>query len=387
MRRPDLRLVLILAITTFTVGTAEFVLTGQLDLVAHGLRVNEAAAGQLVTVFSLAYGILTPLTVAATAQWERRRLVVTALAVFAALNAASAMTDTYALIALLRVGIAVSTGIVVVAALGMAHRALPAAHRARGIAIVVMGFTAALVLAVPAGRLLAMAFGWRSVFSAMVVLAVVMAAIVRLALPQTPPGTNLTLRDQVRVVRRPGTVSGLTITFLWLAGYGVVNTYLTPWLIADGHVPVGGVTWILLLFGLASLAGTQLGGLLSDRRGYTVALLLTLTAHVVVLALLPLTVVNMAIAVTGVLLWGVVAWGSAPPHQIRVADLVPGAEEALLALNQSVMQIAIAAGAALGGVVVATTSLTPLPWVGAAIVLASLVLLLSRARHYRLRTA
>lgn len=44
----------VLSCATFTAGVAEYVLTGQLDLIAQGLGVSEATTGRLVTVFALA---------------------------------------------------------------------------------------------------------------------------------------------------------------------------------------------------------------------------------------------------------------------------------------------------------------------------------------------
>ena len=53
----------VLSCATFTAGVAEYVLTGQLGLVARGLGVSEATTGRPATVFALAYGLLTPILV------------------------------------------------------------------------------------------------------------------------------------------------------------------------------------------------------------------------------------------------------------------------------------------------------------------------------------
>lgn len=47
----------ILAIVSFLVGTSEFVIAGILDMLASDIGVSVAAAGQLITVYSLAYAI------------------------------------------------------------------------------------------------------------------------------------------------------------------------------------------------------------------------------------------------------------------------------------------------------------------------------------------
>lgn len=56
-----------LAIVSFLVGTSEFIIAGILDKVAADSGVSVAAAGQLITVFSLAYAFGTPFLMAVTA--------------------------------------------------------------------------------------------------------------------------------------------------------------------------------------------------------------------------------------------------------------------------------------------------------------------------------
>jgi DHA1 family inner membrane transport protein len=56
-----------LAFGTFAVGTDAFVIAGVLPSVATSLHVMPAAAGQLMTVFSLAYALASPILSALTA--------------------------------------------------------------------------------------------------------------------------------------------------------------------------------------------------------------------------------------------------------------------------------------------------------------------------------
>jgi MFS transporter, DHA1 family, inner membrane transport protein len=83
----------VLAFATFAVGTGTFIVTGLLGGVARDLSVSVGTAGHLVTVF--AFALLSPVLVAATAHVQRRRLLVTALALFALANAAAAVAPTF----------------------------------------------------------------------------------------------------------------------------------------------------------------------------------------------------------------------------------------------------------------------------------------------------
>src|SRR5690349_1468636 len=57
---------LVLAAGTFAVGTDAFVVAGVLPEIGRDLHVGVAAAGQLVTVFSIAYAVLSPVMAALT---------------------------------------------------------------------------------------------------------------------------------------------------------------------------------------------------------------------------------------------------------------------------------------------------------------------------------
>ncbi|MBM9838678.1 MFS transporter [Rhodococcus hoagii] len=370
---------------TFSAGVAEYVLTGQLDLVADGLGVSEATTGQLVTVFALAYGLATPALVVMTARTERRLLISVALLAFAAANLLCWQRPTLPVLMASRIVMAASTGLIVVTALGLAVQLAPVERRARAMATVMMGVTASLVLAVPAGRAISEQWSWTTIFAIDAALAVLVAVIVWLILPDAGAGAVIVpFRRQLALLANTRTMLGLAVTFLWLGGYAVLNTYLTPYLLDVVELSGPAVSLALLLFGVASLVGIQIGGLLTDRLGPFRTLTTTKALHVIVLIILPALAMSTIGGVLGILLWGTLAWASTAAQQLRVAALAPEASNVLLSLNQSVMQIAIGIGSAAGGVAAART-LAPLPLIAAGVVAASLVLLVLTKRDVHTR--
>lgn len=81
----------ILAFGTFAVGTDAFVIAGILPEIAQSLDVSVAAAGQLVTVFSIAYAVLAPVLATLTAGWSRRVVLPAGLMLFAVGNVITAL--------------------------------------------------------------------------------------------------------------------------------------------------------------------------------------------------------------------------------------------------------------------------------------------------------
>lgn len=366
-----------LALASFSVGASEYVLTGQLDLVSEGLGASEAAVGQLVTVFSLTYGILTPVLVAVLARRSRRTVLIAALGVFAATNLISYGMPDFWWIGAARIVMAASAGVTVVTALGMVRHILPADRHGRGIATVQTGFTAALVLGVPAGRVIAETLGWRSTFLVLAGIGALVALLMRLAVPDVAGSATIPLTAQLGLLRRTPVVMGLLVTLVWLGGYTILYTYLSPYLVDTLRLEGSAVTVVLFFFGLASMIGTQLGGRLADKAGYRRALIVTKLAHVAALVTLPLLSSVGGAAIAALLLWSLAAWGSAAGQQLRLADLDEDHADTLLGLNQSVMQLAIAAGSAVGGGILGALGVEALPWVAASTVAVSLILLLA----------
>ncbi len=78
--------VYVLVLITFLVGTSNYVISGILDRIAGALGTSVAAAGQLITVYSLAYAVGTPILMALTAKMDRRKLLLYSLGFFIAAN-------------------------------------------------------------------------------------------------------------------------------------------------------------------------------------------------------------------------------------------------------------------------------------------------------------
>ncbi|MGO4372708.1 MFS transporter, partial [Paenibacillus sp. MCAF20] len=154
-----------LAVISFLVGTSEFIIAGILDVVAEDAGVSVSAAGQLITVFSLAYAFGTPILMAATARVERRKLLIYALAVFAAGNAIAVLLPGFGFLLASRIVLALSTGVFVVTALTVAAKLAPPEKQGSAIATLVMGFSTALIIGVPIGRVAAAAYDWKLIFA------------------------------------------------------------------------------------------------------------------------------------------------------------------------------------------------------------------------------
>ncbi|GIO60856.1 MFS transporter [Paenibacillus cineris] len=366
----------ILAIISFLVGTSEYIVSGILDKIADSMGITVVAAGQLITVFSLTYAIATPVLMALTARWDRRRLMITALGIFVVANILSFVLPGYGLLLASRILMALGAGMVVVTALSIAAKIAPEGKQAGSLATVIMGFTASLIIGVPLGRMVAAAFGWKAVFIGIALLGIVAMLIISVTIPRIQGDAHVPLRQQFSLLKNPRVALGLSISFFWLGGYSVAYTYLSPYLLQISGLQESLLSTALLAFGIASLVGSKVGGFSADKKGVTFTLLSGMTLHVIALILLSLAG-HSAFAVFAILiLWSFAAWSTGPAQQYNLVTIKPESSGVMLGLNQSMMQLSMAAGAGIGGVVVSGVSLSAVTWIGAVGVLVAMLALL-----------
>ncbi|WP_416296107.1 MFS transporter [Paenibacillus illinoisensis] len=358
--------VYILAIVSFLVGTSEYILSGILDKVAGSFEVSLAAAGQLITIFSLVYAIFTPILMAVTASMDRRELILIGLGIFVISNILAFTLPGYGLFVVARIIMAIGAGVVVVTALNIAAKIAPAGKQASAIATVVMGFTASLIVGVPLGRITADTLGWKSVFGGIALLGIIAMIILSFAIPRIKGDAPIPLRQQLSLLKKPKVALGLSITFFWLGGYSIAYTYLSPYLIEVSGVGDKYLSGALLIFGIASMIGSKIGGFSTDRWGVHRTLSGGLALHIVMLILLSVVTHTLLGVMIVLLLWSFSAWSSGPTQQYHLTTIEPEASGVMLGLNQSMMQLAMAAGAGVGGIAIETISLTSITWIGAA---------------------
>lgn len=376
-----------LAIVSFLVGTSEYVISGILDQISDTLGISITLAGQFVTVFSFVYAICTPILMALTAKIERQKLLVGALGIFVLANILSFVLPGFGLFVLARVIMALGAGMVVVTALDIAAKIAPEGKQASSIATVVMGFTTSLIIGVPLGRMIAAAYGWKSVFGFIAIMGLLAIFVLYKTIPRVKGDAPVPLSKQLALLKSKKVALGLSITFFWLGGYSIAYTYISPYLLKVAGLNEEVLSGVLLVFGVASLIGSKFGGYSTDKWGVPFTLIGGMLLHILAFLLL-----SAAGALTGswvlvvavLVLWSFAAWSSGPTQQYNLIRIKPNYSGVMLGLNQSTMQLSMAAGAGIGGLAVDRVSLSSIPWfgtIGVAIAVAASLLLFSWIRQ------
>jgi len=379
--------VYLLAIVSFLVGTSEYVISGILDKISDTLGISITSAGQFVTIFSFVYAICTPILMALTAKIERQKLLVGALGIFVLANMMSFVLPGFGLFVLSRVLMALGAGMVVVTALDIAAKIAPEGKQASSIATVVMGFTTSLIIGVPLGRIIAEAYGWKSVFGFIAITGLLAIFVLYRTIPRVIGDAPVPLTKQLALLKNKKVALGLSITFFWLGGYSIAYTYISPYLLNVAGLHEEVLSGVLLAFGLASLIGSKFGGYSTDKWGVSFTLIGGMLLHIAAFLLLSVTVglnSSWGIVVGVLVLWSFAAWSSGPTQQYNLIRIEPNYSGIMLGLNQSTMQLSMAAGAGIGGLAVDRISLSSITWfgtIGVAIAVAASLVLFSWIRQ------
>lgn len=369
---------LALSTAAFTAVLTELLPAGLLPRMAPALGVSETRAGFLVTGYALASFLAAiPLT-AALRGLPRRPVLVGTLLGFAGANAVVALSSSYAVTFGARLLAGIMGGTLWAMLAGYAARMVPFERRGRAIAIVLAGITLALSLGVPAGTALAGVLGWRAAFGIPAGLAVLLVVWVRRRVPGfpgEPPGARVPLRG---VAVLPGIPAVLSVTLFLLLGHQAMYTYVAPF---TAHAGYGRTDVVLLVFGVATVVGIWITGVLVDRWARP-TLLGALTLFAAVMCALGLYGDSPAVLLGSVALWGA-AFGGAPTLIQTALVNASGPEHADVAtsLQTTVYNAGIAAGSFTGGLALAGRGAGALPWTALPLVTVALTTVVLGRRH------
>lgn len=373
---------LALAAGAFGIGTTEFIIMGLLTQVSQDLHISIPTAGSLISGYAIGVAVGAPVLTLLTRQWPRKRLLLALMLIFIAGNLAAAFAPSYEWLMSARVLTSLTHGTFFGVGAVVATGLVPVDKKASAIALMFSGLTLATLLGVPAGAWIGQMFGWRSAFLAVAAIGVLAFAILAAFVPRDQGRPEVTPLAQELAVLANGQVwLGLGITAFGFAGVFALYTYVEPLLTQVTRMGDSLVALTLLLFGAGLAAGNLLGGKLADR-GVMRALVWSIAALMVVLAAGRWAFGNQAVAMTYVIVLGVVAFATVAPMQMRVLDQAgPQGANLVSSLNIAAFNLGNALGAWVGGLALAGgLGLVNLGWAAAALTAVGLVLVFWSSR-------
>jgi predicted MFS family arabinose efflux permease len=365
-------------------------IAGLLPGMAADLGVSIGVAGQLVTVFALAYALGSPVLAALTGNLNRRRLLIGAMTLFALANLLAFTASGYWSLMATRVVLALAAAVYVPGVNALASVVVPAEQRGRAIAIVNGGLSLAIALGVPAGTVLGTALGWRATFVSVALLSALAVVGLLVGLPREIGASLATasLRQRVSTAAQPAILITLLITTLWAMASYTTYTYLAPLLEATTQIHGSAIGFVLFGWGVSAAIGLAISGPAVDRKGPRAVILpalATSTTAFIVLSLAP-HFADKQIAIVPIVLcivaWGVAHWAFYPVQQTTLVGVAGMATAPVaLSLNASFMYLGFSLGAGLGSLTLRYSSLTNLGFVSALCAASALILAYATGRQ------
>ncbi|MDQ1914159.1 MFS transporter [Paenibacillus sp. GD4] len=351
-------MIYILTLGVFLTGTSELVVSGILHILAQELHTSIALAGQLISAYSIAFAIGTPVVVTITSRIDRRKVLVGALLVFIFGCLTSAASTTILQMMVSRMILGVSAGVYLVVALGAVAKLVAPEKLGSAIGTIVLGFSSAMILGVPLGIMMSGWFHWQAIFLSLAFLSAIIAFFVFRFFPRLEGDSPVPFREQFKVLGSSVIVTGLMITLFRESGNSVLFTYLTPYLTDILHVDSSRISLILLVIGIFGAIFSRLGGYGVDRWGASRIVMLSIIIHMGALALLPLAAASLWGALTLVTLIVASMFLAGPAIQTYFIQQAPQSASLVLSLNTSMVHLGLAAGAGAGGVMISSSSTT-----------------------------
>lgn len=296
-----------------------------LDFIADDLGTNTSTAGWLVTAAQLGYALGILLIVPLGDILDRRRLIPTVLLISAAALAACALAPSFPLLvaATAALGATTVSGQLLTPLAGD----LAADHeRGKVVGTIVSGLLSGILLSRVVSGLVAGVAGWRIVFGAAAVAAVVLATALYRSIPTLPARPRV---GYVSLIRSVGTVVARERTVRWTlalgaTGFASFTLFWTALTFLLSDEPYSYSTSTIGLFGLVGLAGAiaaQRVGRLHDRGWSLPATGVACTLLVAAFAVAALGGRSVVLVLVAVLILDVAVQGLNILNQVRILSV------------------------------------------------------------------
>ncbi|KUY88587.1 transcriptional regulator [Burkholderia territorii] len=339
-----------MALCVFALIASEFMPVSLLTPIATDLRVSEGVAGQAIAV-SGAFAVLTSLLLPALARrMDRKTILLCMTASMAVSGALIASAQGLVMYMMGRVLIGVSVGGFWSMSAATAIRLVPASKVPRALAIFNGGNALATVIAAPLGSFIGSLVGWRGAFFGLVPVAALAFAWQWASLPSMRadapvPGS----RNALRLLADPLVLLGMSAVGLFFMGQFALFTYVRPFLETTTNANASTLSLVLLTIGAAGFIGTVVIGWFLSRNLYLTLVAIPLAMAAVAVALI-LFGEQTAAAIGLLAVWGLLATAAPVGWWSWLATTLQESAEAGGGLMVAVVQLAIALGSTIGGV-------------------------------------
>ncbi|PWW43467.1 putative MFS family arabinose efflux permease [Paenibacillus pabuli] len=369
---------LALAMAGFICILTESLPAGLLPQIAQDLEIGEGLAGQLVTLYAVGSLLAAiPLTTA-TRGWRRRPLLLSCIFGFLMFNTITAVSSVYGLTLAARFMAGVSAGVLWGMTAGYARRMVSDSLKGKAMAVAMVGTPLALALGVPLGTFLGNYVGWRLIFGTVSLLTVVLVLWVLWKVPDyegEPARQQLALH---RIFVIPGVRPILFVVLTWVLAHNILYTYISPYL---GETMLSErVDLVLMIFGVTSVIGIWIIGLLIDRY-MRLLILVSLVLFALASLAMGIFIHQPMMIILGVVAWGLTFGGAATLLQTAIAQAGGQSADVAQSMLVTAWNLGIGGGGIVGAILLNQTGARFLPISLILLIVMALLVAWSASKH------
>lgn len=345
----------VLALSTFNIVTTELAPIGLLTPMAKALTTSESYVGMTVSLYAWVGALSALVASVFLGAVSKKNLLIALSIVLAVSNGLAANAETFENLMLARVIGAVAHGafwsIIGVCAASI----VPSNYIGLATSIVFGGVSVASVFGVPISNYIGMHIGWRSAFMVMSGLSVLSLVGIASLVPQISEKSSVGI-GAIKAVFKSSSLSKVYFaTILTISAHFTAFTYIEPMLNSLTYISKEFVPVLLLVFGVAGIAGNVITALFIDKHLKKIAVLSVLFAASMLILIGEFHVQwSQAYIGTALAIWGATASCIFVALQTWVLRLASEQAFPASALYVAFFNLAIGFGASLGAWVVAS---------------------------------
>lgn len=364
---------LAIAICVFIVNMSEFMPIGLLTDIAADFSISESSAGLIISVYAWAVAILSLPIMLLLRKMEYRRMLLMCIGLFAFFQILSGLSNSYAMLMVSRLGVAVAHSIFWSIATPLAVRVVPPELQKLALSTVATGTSIAMIAGLPLGRIIGLALGWRMTFVFIALVSIAVLVLLVVVFPRLDNPGTFTLRRLPGLFRNKVLVGIYILLAVYVTGYYTGYSYIEPFLEQVSGFSDTMITVALTVFGIAGIGGSILFTKFYDRTRFRFILMALIGASVCLLLLRP-AASTMVLVLIVCAAWGLFATSFNVAFQNETLRSSPSDGTAIaMSLFSGIFNVGIAMGSLIGGWVTDGMSVGDIGYIGAAFVLVALL--------------
>jgi predicted MFS family arabinose efflux permease len=331
--------------------------------------------GFAVSSYSLTAGVSGFISAFFVDKFDRKQTLLFAYIGFVVGTFACAFAPTYLLLVGARILAGLFGGMIGAQVLSIVADSVPYERRASAMGIVMMAFSMASVLGVPAGLWLASMYSWHAPFMVVGGIGLVVILLIYFLVPPITGHLQKAVQNHspfhvlTDIWAAPNQRKALTLSAVLMIGHFSIIPFLAPSLVGNAAFSQDHIFLIYLVGGALTFFTSPMVGKIADKRGkYPVFVVFALLSLIPVWLITNLWPMPLWVVLAISSLFFIFINGRMIPVQAMVSGVVPPEQRGgFMSINSSIQQLSSGVAANLGGLIVVKTvdgHLEHYNWVG-----------------------